>query len=153
MHDYYTVGLFDLVCDSEWKQPFTTSVYFFGVLSGSFFSGQLSDRFGRKPILFVTMAIQTLFTFFQVFSPSWEVFSVLFFIVGLGNISNYVAAFVLGTEILTGPVRMIYASLGLTGFFAFGYMMLPLFAYFCRDWRTLLIAMSLPTLVYIPFWW
>ncbi|XP_035291161.1 solute carrier family 22 member 5-like [Anguilla anguilla] len=144
---------FDLVCDNEWKQPFTTSIYFFGVLSGSFFSGQLSDRFGRKPILFITMAIQTLFTFSQVFSPSWEVFSVLFFIVGLGQISNYVAAFVLGTEILTGPPRMIYGSLGVCGFFAFGYMMLPLFAYFCRDWRTLLIVMSLPSVVYIPLWW
>ncbi|XP_064205897.1 organic cation/carnitine transporter 2-like isoform X2 [Anguilla rostrata] len=144
---------FDLVCDNEWKQPFTTSIYFFGVLSGSFFSGQLSDRFGRKPILFITMAIQTLFTFIQAFSPSWEVFSVLFFVVGLGQISNYVAAFVLGTEVLTGPPRMIYASLGVCGFFAIGYMTLPLFAYFCRDWRTLLIALSLPSIVYIPLWW
>ncbi|XP_061103262.1 organic cation/carnitine transporter 2-like [Conger conger] len=144
---------FDLVCDNEWKQPFTTSIYCFGVLSGSFFSGQLSDRFGRKPILFVTMAIQTVFTFIQAFSPSWEVFSVLFFLVGLGQISNYVAAFVMGSEILTGTPRFIYGSLGICGSFALGYMMLPLFAYFCRDWRTLLVAMSVPSILYIPLWW
>lgn len=50
------------------------------------------------------MMLQTLFTFIQVFSPSWEVFSILFFIVGLGQISNYVAAFVLGNH------QMIYSK-------------------------------------------
>ncbi|CAB1316756.1 unnamed protein product, partial [Coregonus sp. 'balchen'] len=125
---------FDLVCNDKWKQPFTSSVYFLGVL------------FGRKPVLFVTMAVQTLFTFVQVFSQSWEMFSVLFFIVGLGQISNYVAAFVLGTEMLTGTVRVLYVTLGVCLFFAFGYMMLPLMAFFIRDWRSLLLIMSVPGL-------
>ncbi|KAM4620407.1 organic cation/carnitine transporter 2-like [Polymixia lowei] len=144
---------FDLVCSEQWKQPFTSSLYFLGVLCGSFVSGQLSDRFGRKPVLFATMAVQTVFTFLQVFSPSWTVFSILFFIVGLGQISNYVAAFVLGTEILTGHIRVLYASLGVCLFFAFGYMILPLFAYLIRDWKFLQLALSLPGLIYIPLWW
>uniref|UniRef100_A0A8B9L531 Major facilitator superfamily (MFS) profile domain-containing protein n=2 Tax=Astyanax mexicanus TaxID=7994 RepID=A0A8B9L531_ASTMX len=144
---------FDLVCDDEWKQPFTSSIYFIGVLCGSFFSGQISDRFGRKPVLFATMMVQTIFTFIQVFAPSWEVFSILFFIVGLGQISNYVAAFVLGTELLSGGVRVFYSSLGVCLFFAFGYMMLPLIAYLIRNWRMLLVALSVPGLIYIPLWW
>ncbi|XP_019903740.1 solute carrier family 22 member 5 isoform X2 [Esox lucius] len=144
---------FDLVCSESWKQPFTSSLYFLGVLCGSFFSGQLSDWFGRKPVLFGTMVVQTLFTFVQVFTQSWEMFSVLFFIVGLGQISNYIAAFVLGSEILTGSLRVLYVSLGVCLFFAFGYMMLPVLAFFLRDWRSLLLAMSVPGLVYIPLWW
>lgn len=56
----------------------------------------ISLRFGRKNVLFATMGVQTVFTFFQVFSPSWVVFCALFFVVGMGQISNYVAAFVLG---------------------------------------------------------
>ena len=36
---------FDLVCSEQWKQPFTSTLYFIGVLVGSFFSGQLSDRY------------------------------------------------------------------------------------------------------------
>ncbi|XP_061103923.1 organic cation/carnitine transporter 2-like [Conger conger] len=144
---------FDLVCDNEWKKPLSTSIYFLGVLSGSFFSGQFSDRFGRKPTLFITLVIQMVFGFVQAFSPSWEAFSVFFFLVGMGHISNFVAAFVIGTEILTGPPRMIFGSLGINGFFALGYMLLPLFAYFFRNWRTLLIAMTVPNIVYIAFWW
>lgn len=42
------------------------------------------------------MGVQTVFTFIQVFSPTWVVFCALFFVVGMGQISNYVAAFVLG---------------------------------------------------------
>nr|XP_033783670.1 solute carrier family 22 member 5-like isoform X2 [Geotrypetes seraphini] len=127
----------NLVCDNNWKAPLTTSIYFVGVLIGSFVSGQLSDRFGRKKVLFVTMAVQTGFSFIQIFSPSWETFSFFFLIVGLGHISNYVAAFILGVCI----------------FFAFGYMMLPLCAYLIRDWRMLLVAVTLPGLLYAPLWW
>lgn len=59
-------------------------------------------RFGRKNVLFATLAMQTGFSFVQVFSTSWEMFSVLFVLVGMGQISNYVAAFVLGMEVLLG---------------------------------------------------
>ncbi|KAM7374636.1 hypothetical protein PAMP_007282 [Pampus punctatissimus] len=40
------VSEFDLVCSEQWKQPFTTTLYFLGVLVGSFFAGQVSDRYG-----------------------------------------------------------------------------------------------------------
>ncbi|XP_008286214.1 solute carrier family 22 member 5-like isoform X2 [Stegastes partitus] len=147
------VSEFDLVCGEQWKQPFTSTVYFLGVLAGSFISGQLSDRFGRKPVLFATMAIQTVFSFVEIFSPSWIVLSILIFISGLGQISNYVSAFVLGTEILAGNVRVLFSSLGVCMGFALGYMMLPLFAYFLRDWKSLLLALSAPGLLYLPAWW
>lgn len=53
-------------------------------------------RYGRKPVFFTTMAVQMIFTFAQIFSPSWIVFTILFFFAGLGQIANYVSAFVLG---------------------------------------------------------
>ncbi|XP_037656946.1 solute carrier family 22 member 5 isoform X1 [Choloepus didactylus] len=89
----------NLVCEDDWKAPLTISLFFVGVLLGSFISGQLSDRFGRKNVLFVTMGMQTGFSFLQVFSVNFEMFTVLFVLVGMGQISNYVAAFVLGMAI------------------------------------------------------
>ncbi|KAJ8416547.1 hypothetical protein AAFF_G00358350 [Aldrovandia affinis] len=37
--------------------------------------------------------------------------------------------------------------------YAIGYLLLPVFAYFIRDWRMLLVALSLPGFLYIPLWW
>ncbi|KAG8439199.1 hypothetical protein GDO86_005425 [Hymenochirus boettgeri] len=143
----------DIVCVNDWKGPLTTSFFFVGVLLGSFVSGQLSDRFGRKKILFVTIALQTGFSIVQVFSTNWEMFSIILIIVGMGQISNYVTAFVLGCEILGKSARIVYSTLGICLFFAIGYMMLPLFAYFIRDWRTLLVAINIPGLLCLPLWW
>ncbi|XP_053319370.1 organic cation/carnitine transporter 2-like isoform X2 [Spea bombifrons] len=143
----------DIVCENDWKGPLTTSLFFAGVLIGSFISGQLSDSFGRKKVLFATMAVQTGFSIVQVFSTSWEMFAILFFIVGMGQISNYVAAFILGSEILGKSARIIFSTLGTCIFFAIGYMLLPLFSYFIRDWRTLLLALTVPGLFCIPLWW
>ncbi|XP_004586447.2 solute carrier family 22 member 4 isoform X1 [Ochotona princeps] len=143
----------NLVCENDWKTPLTTSLFFVGVLFGSFVSGQLSDRFGRKSILFSTMAVQTGFSFLQIFSVSWEMFTVLFIIVGMGQISNYVVAFILGTEILGKSVRILFSTLGVCTFFAVGYMLLPLFAYFIRDWRMLLLALTVPGVLCVPLWW
>ncbi|KAL3042535.1 hypothetical protein OYC64_020463 [Pagothenia borchgrevinki] len=147
------VSEFDLVCSDQWKQPFTSTACFLGILVGSFISGQLSDRFGRKPVFFTTMAVQTIFSFCQAFSPSWTVFIILIFFNGLGQISNYVSGFVLGTEILTGDVRVIFSSMGVCLGFTIGYMILPLIAFFLRDWKSLLLAISLPGMLYIPLWW
>nr|XP_048293633.1 solute carrier family 22 member 4 isoform X4 [Myodes glareolus]XP_048293634.1 solute carrier family 22 member 4 isoform X4 [Myodes glareolus]XP_048293635.1 solute carrier family 22 member 4 isoform X4 [Myodes glareolus]XP_048293636.1 solute carrier family 22 member 4 isoform X4 [Myodes glareolus] len=99
------------------------------------------------------MAVQTGFSFVQIFSTSWEMFTVLFVIVGMGQISNYVVAFILGTEILSKSVRIIFSTLGVCTFFAIGYMVLPLFAYFIRDWRMLLLALTLPGVLCVPLWW
>uniref|UniRef100_A0A4W2D302 Solute carrier family 22 member 5 n=1 Tax=Bos indicus x Bos taurus TaxID=30522 RepID=A0A4W2D302_BOBOX len=113
----------NLVCEDDWKAPLTISLFFVGVLMGSFISGQLSDRFGRKNVLFVTMGMQTGFSFLQIFSKNFEMFTVLFFLVGMGQISNYVAAFVLGTEILG------------------------------KDWRMLLLALTVPGVLCAALWW
>ncbi|KAM9788672.1 organic cation/carnitine transporter 2-like [Neosynchiropus ocellatus] len=154
--DIYTstiVSEFDLVCENKWKQPLTNTLFFLGILVGSFFSGQLSDRFGRKPVLFATVALQTVSTFLKVFSVSWAMFTVLLFINGLGQMSNYVSALVLGSEILTGNVRILYSSLGTCFGFALGYVLLPLFAYFIRSWTSLLVALAIPGVFLMPLWW
>ncbi|XP_059506605.1 organic cation/carnitine transporter 2-like isoform X1 [Stegostoma tigrinum] len=147
------VSEWDLVCNDDWKMPFSMSIYFLGVLVGSLVSGMLSDRFGRKAVLFGTMAVQTSFNVLQVFSSSWEIFCLINFLIGIGQISNYVAAFVLGSELLGKSIRITYCTLGIGISYACGYMFLPLVAYFIRSWQVLLLTLSLVGLMYIPLWW
>lgn len=86
------------LCDSGeiplWVEPIPSAFSQLGLYHSPFL-----PRFGRKNVLFVTMGMQTGFSFLQVFSKNYEMFAVLFFLVGMGQISNYVAAFVLGMAI------------------------------------------------------
>ncbi|KAJ8383082.1 hypothetical protein SKAU_G00038600 [Synaphobranchus kaupii] len=143
----------NLVCGDAWKVPFSLSVFFMGVLTGSFVAGHLSDRFGRKSLFFLTMAAQTIFTLIQAVSGSWEMFAILYFINGMGQISNYMAAFILGNEVLGESSRLAFSTVGTCVFFALGYTVLPLCAYFIRSWRILLLVLALPGFLYIPLWW
>ncbi|XP_078086940.1 organic cation/carnitine transporter 2-like [Mustelus asterias] len=147
------VSEWDLVCNDDWKGSFSMSIFFMGVLVGSFVSGQLSDRFGRKIVLFGTTVVQTGFSIIQVFSTNWEIFCFLNFLVGIGQISNYVAAFVLGSEVFGKSVRVIYCTLGVGICYTLGYMMLPLFAYFIRSWWILQLTLSIISTLCIALWW
>lgn len=66
---------------------------------------------------------------------------------------NSILCYFAGTEVLSGRVRVLFSSFGVCVSFSIGYMLLPLFAYFLRDWKHLLVAISLPGLIDLPLWW
>ncbi|XP_034558518.1 solute carrier family 22 member 4-like isoform X2 [Notolabrus celidotus] len=143
----------DLVCENAWKVPFSTSLYFVGVLIGSFISGHLSDRFGRKPVFFVTMFLQAAIALIQATSISWVMYCILNCMRGASHMSNYTSSIVLGSEMLSKSARVSYTLLGHSMGYGLGYALLPLLAYFIRGWRMLLVASAIPSLLFIPSWW
>ncbi|CAK6952433.1 organic cation/carnitine transporter 2-like [Scomber scombrus] len=113
----------------------------------------MSYRIGRKPVFFVTMALQTVTALIQATSVNWAMFCVLNCFRGLGQISNYLPSLILGSEMLSQSSRLSYTLLGHCLGFGIGYALIPLFAYFIRDWRMLLVATAVPGFLFIPTWW
>ncbi|XP_062391522.1 organic cation/carnitine transporter 2 [Sardina pilchardus] len=143
----------DLVCDDQWKTPLASSCLFIGFLIGSLVSGQLSDKFGRKKLIFICLAGQPLSMVVHSFSPSWVFFCIFYLFVGAFHISLYITTFVLGTEVLSKSLRDVFTTLGVFLHYCIGYMLLPGFAFGFRDWRPLLQVMAGIMVVYVPFWW
>uniref|UniRef100_A0A3Q3WAM5 Major facilitator superfamily (MFS) profile domain-containing protein n=1 Tax=Mola mola TaxID=94237 RepID=A0A3Q3WAM5_MOLML len=151
MYTATIVSEWDLVCDNAWKVPFSTSIYFIGILFGSIISGHLSDRFGRKPVFFLTMLLQAVTTLIQAASVSWLMFCILNCMRGL--MSAYVASLTLGSEMLSNSARVFFSAVCHCLGYGIGYALLPLFAYFIRGWRMLLVAAAIPSALFIPLLW
>ncbi|KAM9333353.1 organic cation/carnitine transporter 2 [Pholidichthys leucotaenia] len=143
----------DLVCDNKWKVPFASSTLFVGYLVGSLISGQLSDRYGRKKVVFISLGVQGVAVLLQSFSQSWKMFCIMFLCVGASQISLYISAFVLGTELLSKTMRVVFTTLGAFLFYCIGYMTLPWIAYGIREWRTLLAVLAMTPVLNFPLWW
>ena len=73
-------------------------------------------RFGRKPVLFGSITMLSVFCIALAFAPSWPVLTVLFFMMGLGQITSYIVVFVLGMGFfiftMLGPMTFNLFSIG-----------------------------------------
>lgn len=118
------------------------------------FHPPLLKRFGTDRKLRVCLRVGyrkvPVSTIGTIFAPDWT------YLISINCPYVHVFLFIslcAGSEILTGKVRVLYSSLGVCLCFALGYIILPLFAYLLRDWKSLLLAISLPGVLYIPLWW
>ncbi|KAL9968411.1 hypothetical protein ACROYT_G026787 [Oculina patagonica] len=147
-----TVTEWDLICDKSILGSVSSSVIFAGWLLGVVILGWVSDKFGRREVMYFSTALAAVFGFASGFSPLFWLFVAARFVVGflLGGAS--VCQFVLVTEFV--GVRHRHSA-GIICFFAwaFSLMTIPLFAYFIRDWRTLTIVLSAQGLPAIFVWW
>ncbi|XP_030833206.1 organic cation transporter protein [Strongylocentrotus purpuratus] len=136
----------NLVCDEKGKVDLSMSIFMGGVMVGSLVFGQLSDRYGRKPIWFISIWAQIAFGVAVAFSPNYWTFVALRFFVGVFEQGIDLTSYVMVTEMFT-PSKRGPAGILLTVFWASGIMSLPGLAYLLKDWVYLQLAISLPNIL------
>ncbi|KAM3858637.1 LOW QUALITY PROTEIN: solute carrier family 22 member 6-B-like [Diretmus argenteus] len=147
-----TVTEWDLVCEKAWFNSLASSVYMFGLLMGSVVFGAMADRYGRRFVLLLSLALQAVFGVAVAFAPNFPVYVILRFVVGATISGVIINAFVLGTE-WTCTQRRMLAGIITDYAFGLGYMLLAGIAYLIRDWRKLQLAISAPTFLLIFYIW
>jgi len=119
------------------------SVYSVGVLVGVLLPGFLSDRYGRKKMMFLSMAIAAIATLLSAYVRSYSLFLATRFFSGIGTLGTFVTMCILAVEI-TGPRHKSLVGNLVHLLWAPGQMLLALLAYTIRDWRQLQIAVAIP---------
>merc|ERR1712110_260243 len=146
------VSDWNLVCDRTALLSTVQGSYMGGVFVGCLFWGWASDKFGRRPSILVASLIQIVSTVIAAFSPNYIMFIFFRFIIAFSVSGVFECAFVLVMEIVSPELRTPFGIM--TQFpFAIGVCLLPLVAYFIRDWNHLQLAISLPCLVLTSYYW
>lgn len=132
---------FDLVCEKKALPYLAKSIIFSGLALGSFVSGLVSDRFGRKKAIWfssVTMLVAGILTSVM---PWYPLFVFFWLITGTMAISCYTAAFVWTMELTTGKWK-IYLGMAMNYSWPTCRLIIAGLTWNLREWRNVLRAIS-----------
>ena len=149
----YVNGSLDLIVKefalTESQAGYIAGVLLFGAAIGAILSGWLSRQFGRKKVLLLASLIFALFTFLGVFAPSFTVFLVARFIIGLAvGIASFVAPLYL-SEIAPFQIRgrliamyQLMITIGILAMFLSNAALIHF-----GSWRLMMSVIAIPALV------
>lgn len=141
----------DLVCGRSWLVSLSKSSYQLGTLFAVMLA-QLADRVGRFPIVFGGVILEVMAGFMSALSVNVYMYLGSRFLLAMGNAARWGSGFVIVLEIVGSKCRGD-VGIGIEFGWAFGYAVLPLIAYFVRDFRRLQIVLTLPEIIFIYLCW
>ncbi|NXR34323.1 S22A7 protein, partial [Zosterops hypoxanthus] len=143
----------DLVCEQRWLNQATATFFFIGVTMGAVVFGYLSDRFGRKAMLQLSLVCSMGFGMLSAASVSYMMLAITRTLTGVALSGLSLIVLPLGLEWVDVQHRTFTGILS-SVFWSVGNMLLALAAYLVREWHWLLVAVTGPCLLSIVcVWW
>ncbi|XP_004051438.1 organic anion transporter 3 isoform X1 [Gorilla gorilla gorilla] len=143
----------DLVCNSNKLKEMAQSIFMAGILIGGLVLGDLSDRFGRRPILTCSYLLLAASGSGAAFSPTFPIYMVFRFLCGFGISGITLSTVILNVEWVPTRMRAIMST-ALGYCYTFGQFILPGLAYAIPQWRWLQLTVSIPFFVFfLSSWW
>ncbi|KAK3747306.1 hypothetical protein QZH41_016938, partial [Actinostola sp. cb2023] len=141
----------NLICKRAHLRAMTQAVYNAGLLVGSVGFGIFSDHYGRRITTFLSLFLMIVFGLGSTFANSLTLFAVMRFGSGLCTAAGLLVKFVYCMEICPLSYRTAMGAL-CNLFVVIGALILTLIAYLIRDWRYLMLAITLPGIPPLIFW-
>ncbi|NP_001398400.1 organic anion transporter 3 isoform 2 [Mus musculus] len=142
----------DLVCGSNKLKEMAQSVFMAGILVGGPVFGELSDRFGRKPILTWSYLLLAASGSSAAFSPSLTVYMIFRFLCGCSISGISLSTIILNVEWVPTSTRAI-SSTTIGYCYTIGQFILPGLAYAVPQWRWLQLSVSAAFFIFSLLSW
>ncbi|KAI8422056.1 hypothetical protein MSG28_009953 [Choristoneura fumiferana] len=142
---------FDLGCQ-EWMRALAGTLSSVGTLLVLPITGFVSDRYGRRVALIISVFNLALFGLIRAFSvnyPMYLAFQLLQTTLGAGTFSS---AYVFAAE-LVGPKYRVVTSATCSSMFAVGQVVLGGVAWLVQPWRYLIMALHIPCFLIVVYYW
>lgn len=143
---------YGLVCDRAWLRATVQSTYMIGMLLGSYILGDISDRVGRKPVFLISLLVMVVVGIGQVVIPHYAALIVLRLLLGASLQGIFLVAYVMSMEMVGKRSRTVVGVVA-HGFYSVGFFIAALMAWLITSWHWLQVAMTLPALLFIPYYW
>nr|XP_010334159.1 solute carrier family 22 member 8 isoform X2 [Saimiri boliviensis boliviensis] len=143
----------DLVCNSNKLKEMAQSIFMAGILIGGLVLGDLSDRFGRRPILTCSYLLLAASGSSAAFSSSFPSYVIFRFLCGCGISGITLSTVILNVEWVPTRMRAIMST-ALGYCYTVGQFILPGLAYAIPQWRWLQLTVSIPFFIFfLSSWW
>ncbi|XP_005113366.1 solute carrier family 22 member 5-like, partial [Aplysia californica] len=140
-----------LVCDKSWYVSVVISVQMVGLAAGALLTGYLSNRFGRKIVLYSWVALCGVANFISVFSTSVVMFGAIRFFIGLSAGGILSLCHVYPMEFVTVKWRAFVGGFPAS---STANVVLGVLMFLTKDWRYLHLATALLCLLgFLTIFW
>ncbi|XP_051020294.1 solute carrier family 22 member 1 [Acomys russatus] len=143
---------FNLVCEDAWKVDLFQSCVNLGFFLGSLVVGYMADRFGRKLCLLVTTLVTSLSGVLTAVAPDYTSMLLFRLLQGMVSKGSWVSGYTLITEFVGSGYRRTTAIMYQVAF-TVGLVGLAGVAYAIPNWRWLQLAVSVPTFLFLLYYW
>ncbi|XP_031697430.1 organic cation transporter-like protein, partial [Anarrhichthys ocellatus] len=141
----------DSVCEwTDWL-VYSQTLYMVGLLLGSLVGGALSDRYGKRTVLLVSVYVHAVCGLVPAVLPQPFLYLAVRCVTGVCCCCINICSFSLAVE-WTRPAARLWASAFLTFCFSLGTMGGAPLAWLSPTWRRLHLSMAVPQLVCLPLY-
>ncbi|XP_075975667.1 organic cation transporter protein-like [Anticarsia gemmatalis] len=142
---------FNLGCQ-EWLRALAGTLNSVGTLLVLPITGYVSDKYGRRIALVISISNLALFGLIRAFSVNYPMYLTMQIVQTTLGAGTFSSAYVFATEFV-GPRYRVIATTVCASMFAIGQTVLAAVAWIVQPWRTMILVLHVPCFLIISYYW